>query len=537
MFIKKNKTLMFSLLSIVFLSFIVSAVLIQQGTEISNDGGYNLTVLSNSTVDWIDVQENKIIFGNPYFLAINNSNTILNKIDFTGNGNARTISNVISQENRFGIGDSSATFLQSDSFIEVQNSTDFSTELQNGMTISAWIKPNSLGGNNEGRIIDTTTATNTANGFAFRLNTNNRASIRINASTDVVTSNGVITIGQWQHVLVTVNATGRVTHYVNGVQTGTPANTGSLSALTSINSLCIGARAGDGTCNTDRTFNGSISEVIIFDRVLTAQEVGMLYNTSYEELGIQAVRYYPLDRRALINFENTEKTLYHNGTNLCLATGSNINSNNGNKSVSLLYREHCYILGNFALIEGENRQNSPLWFSSSSATQKTIASNLTETINATVIINVQNCATVQEVRYRSNTGAFQRTYTPNQFSCSNNQLTLNLVGIESSQNSNTLTILYSTLVPVETSLCPSLFSGFESLGGRIKTMIVIFGIVIVLSAILLLVIVVKRIQDTGGMPDLSDIPDTIKLVGSIFLGLFSLIIVMFAVMISLGGIC
>lgn len=81
---------------------------------------------------------------------------------------------------------------------------------------------------------------------------------------------------------------------------------------------------------------------------------------------------------------------------------------NGNKSIFLDYLNSSYFLDNFNLTEGQNRQYSPIWFSSSTSNEKHIASNLTDSVNVTVILDLGNCDTKNYLKYVSDKGT---TYT------------------------------------------------------------------------------------------------------------------------------
>lgn len=105
---------------------------------------------------------------------------------------------------------------------------------------------------------------------------------------------------------------------------------------------------------------------------------------------------------------------YSNMTAIC----TNLNSCNGNLNTSLYPYNSTYVLDNFNLTEGVTRQFSPLSISGSS-TSKTITSQLSQAINATVVVDVQQCS-------------FSATYKGNginEDSCSNNVATFTLTDI------------------------------------------------------------------------------------------------------------
>jgi len=142
----------------------------------------------------------------------------------------------------------------------------------------------------------------------------------------------------------------------------------------------------------------------------------------------------------LNGFYNTSTALvyYGNLSSVC----SDIPSCNGNINITLPPGNASYVLDNFNLTEGVTRENSPLWFSSSSDTSKHIASNLTDTVNITVVINVLSCENAGTITYTSDSGAYTHTYLRGKYDCNNNQATLNIDGIEQATGSNELLIEY-----------------------------------------------------------------------------------------------
>jgi len=154
-----------------------------------------------------------------------------------------------------------------------------------------------------------------------------------------------------------------------------------------------------------------------------------------------------------VNDTTTYQTNIYNLTNALIyysnnsiAGSSNINSNDGNINITLSPNNHSYILDNFNLTEGVSRIHSPLWFSSTTSTSKHIASNLTDTINATILFSVSSCDEINSINYISNTGAYNKLITS--YSCSDSIVTIsNLEGIEQSSSSNELKILYKTYNP------------------------------------------------------------------------------------------
>ena len=179
--------------------------------------------------------------------------------------------------NQRGVEASAYDFDGADTSIPVPEFSN--SALQSGFTISTWIKPDSIG-ETGGRIIDKTEDTNGLNGFYFIISTvggGGTGHIRSNISNGIAVNSALSSIvyGVWQHALITITSDGVANIYLNGVLSGTAnQNTNPVSQITTANPLTIGNRSSA----TDRTFDGAISDVRIFNRVLSAEEITALYN-------------------------------------------------------------------------------------------------------------------------------------------------------------------------------------------------------------------------------------------------------------------
>ncbi len=145
-------------------------------------------------------------------------------------------------------------------------------------TISAWIKPDTLGEGSLGRIVQK--GGGVAAGFRLLLQATNALSFAVDyTTTDLsrATANGVFTLGAWSHVLVTWTGSATATNvkiYVNGVETAYGATQNAVGTRTSdaALSLYIGNESG-GT----RSFDGLMDDVRVYNRVLTASEITAVY--------------------------------------------------------------------------------------------------------------------------------------------------------------------------------------------------------------------------------------------------------------------
>jgi len=141
-----------------------------------------------------------------------------------------------------------------------------------GGTISAWIKPLSVGEGNEGRIVDKATGALGYNGYAFSVTDNNRIRFQIDGGTPTRSLIDSVIVGNWYHVAVVFNSTGRIL-YVDGVnvtasggwETGLPPDYA--------DEVCIGNRAS----GWEYTFNGTIDDVRFFNTSLSEEQIRFVY--------------------------------------------------------------------------------------------------------------------------------------------------------------------------------------------------------------------------------------------------------------------
>jgi len=174
-----------------------------------------------------------------------------------------------------GIIDGALDFDGDDDYVEVPDSNEFTTDTG---TISAWIKMDSWGGDEAGRIIEHLKwhSTGNADGFQmavigqgynrFNLNIHNGTSYCILRSAD-----DSLSLGGWYHVSAVWDGT-NIYAYVDGVQSGdTAAQTTSMGNPAEV--LYIGIHEYIYWCE----FDGLIDDVRFYDRALDANEISQLY--------------------------------------------------------------------------------------------------------------------------------------------------------------------------------------------------------------------------------------------------------------------
>jgi hypothetical protein len=143
-------------------------------------------------------------------------------------------------------------------------------------SIAAWINPRSVGENAAGRIVDNENGA--GNGYGFYLSFGNE--LRFFSSGGAVevaaTSGNAITLNSWQHVVVVFNGANAF-FYNNSRLIASPSIT-QVPGVSSV-SFVIGNRV-----TGDRTFDGWIDDVRVYDRLLTSFEIYLLWKDSYANI-------------------------------------------------------------------------------------------------------------------------------------------------------------------------------------------------------------------------------------------------------------
>lgn len=172
-------------------------------------------------------------------------------------------------------------------------------------------------------------------------------------------------------------------------------------------------------------------------------------------------------RERPIRLYNLTDTLiyFQNGSVVC----SNVSACMGNINYTLNQGNYTYILDNFNLTEGVARESSPLFFNSSTNTEKYIASNLSTEINTTIVASVSSC----------DFSSFTINSVTPTYSCSDSQLVINVTQIN--PGNNLLSISYpsvTTTMPAQSSGNPPIWIGtfaedkieFSELGSVTKSL-------------------------------------------------------------------
>jgi len=196
-----------------------------------------------------------------------------NANDASGNANNGVAANVTTGTNRFGATGSACQFDGSSSSVTIPSLA--STNLS-AMTLSAWVKPMSVPPVQASIINKWATFTGPLGDYALLLLGDLRPHFGNGrqSSSLVITSTNALSLGQWYHVVVTLDAAGTATMLVDGVVKAKGYVSPLLPPATE--PVRIGYMVTAGGSRVD-TFDGSIDDVRIYNRALSDVEVQQLH--------------------------------------------------------------------------------------------------------------------------------------------------------------------------------------------------------------------------------------------------------------------
>ncbi len=163
------------------------------------------------------------------------------------------------------VGPYALTFNGTTNYVNVPNASGSLDNLQaTAMTLSAWIKPTGTGGGGGGRIIE-------KGGWFLAMAAT--PVVRLTCQdTGGYRNSTTIALNTWTHVTATWDGLGPGSGmhlYINGVAADGTANAGTGSPGSDVGSASIGNRASDQA----RGFAGTIDDVRVYNRVLSAAEI------------------------------------------------------------------------------------------------------------------------------------------------------------------------------------------------------------------------------------------------------------------------
>ncbi|MFH1521798.1 MAG: LamG domain-containing protein [archaeon] len=192
--------------------------------------------------------------------------------DFAGDNDGTIYGNPVFIEGRNDMGKA----LSFDGVVDyVDCGNEDSLDITNEITISAWVKPegtippetmivarvNATGINTDWRFMANVYQDNNGVNWGFR--------VRTSASESV--ANSELTSGSWYHLVVTYDRA-TVRFYLNGVADGTDSQTSALGTSHPV-------QIARGVGYAQKYFNGTIDEVMIYNRALSGEEVEELYES------------------------------------------------------------------------------------------------------------------------------------------------------------------------------------------------------------------------------------------------------------------
>jgi len=150
--------------------------------------------------------------------------------------------------------------------------TGSSLNLTGDLTVTSWIYLENYGLIGDARIVDKGDA---PAGFVFYLKDGLHSLAYQAGAAEVVSDSEAIRLNEWQHVAVSYSsASGTVTFYVNGQTAGIVTNYQTDPVDSADAPLIIG-----NTASLGRGFEGMLSDVRLYNRALTAEEIDLIFRT------------------------------------------------------------------------------------------------------------------------------------------------------------------------------------------------------------------------------------------------------------------
>ena len=208
--------------------------------------------------------------------------------DYSGNGNNGTVTNATYNSTGGYDGKGAYEFDGVDGKIEVDYSDDFNFSDISGFTVMARVKPNDLVGNDADIVTQYHSPSNNRswilqirNGvprFVGCSNGSDSGSCKYATGTTLANNSGT-----WYHLAGTWNGS-KLQVYLNGV-----ADASTPPTLTSLHSGARSIRLGYAAASGD--FNGTMDDVMIFDRALSPEQISAMYNNQTNKIVSQETIY------------------------------------------------------------------------------------------------------------------------------------------------------------------------------------------------------------------------------------------------------
>jgi parallel beta-helix repeat protein len=151
--------------------------------------------------------------------------------------------------------------------------SDGSLNLSNAFSIAAWIYPEDLPNDHKIILVKSYVASGDKSLRSYELGTyGTNVNVRVSNGTSITSSGGAVSLNTWSHVVGVFNGTSTAI-YVDGSLKDSDSFSGTLNTVTY--PVKIGRDQGDYY-----HWNGTIDDVLIFNRSLSAEEINASYNAS-----------------------------------------------------------------------------------------------------------------------------------------------------------------------------------------------------------------------------------------------------------------
>lgn len=272
---------------------------------------FNASIYTNST--YTARNSSLYIFNQSYYDLIHDSNLVAyykldgNANDETGRNNGTLVNSPTSTEGKVG-----GAYVYDGSTSWINTTNIFNSEFNNGFTSSVWVKWYAQGDVNNGRVYDM----NTQSDYMEILDTNGRVDCAFNnLSASYMVGTGTDVSDHNWHLLNCVYNGSYVSVYQDGTLRKFTASTGIIGQANRV--LTLSGKY------SSRFYNGTIDEVMIFNRSLSANEIYTLYNQSQaryvEDLNSTGTKSF---QTTLSNFQNGVKYYWNVWTGAYNSTGS-----------------------------------------------------------------------------------------------------------------------------------------------------------------------------------------------------------------------
>ncbi len=162
-------------------------------------------------------------------------------------------------------------------YTNVTNSTTLNIT-GSSITVSSWINVNGTGASgslNNRRIISKANSSNVQ--YDLSIDPSRLIVWRVQASSDTSVSSSAISLNTWTSIVGTYDGS-NIKLYVNGEQVNSTSLSGNIQGMPD------GLKIGKYSDGPNGIFNGTIDEVMMFNRSLTASEVKYLYDSSIKKI-------------------------------------------------------------------------------------------------------------------------------------------------------------------------------------------------------------------------------------------------------------